>query len=198
MFLNIPKIEASMHLKAMCLVALVALVGGCETGSDDAASSSTGGAGGMGSEAGMGGMGDASSLSGSGSGAVSRESIMALEEALVDVGDRVFFGYDQYDLSAEGRETLAKQAALLQKLPGANVLIQGHCDERGTREYNLSLGARRATAVMDYLIVLGINPDRIETVSYGEERPAVVGSNDSAFAKNRRAVTVVVGGAAAS
>jgi peptidoglycan-associated lipoprotein len=182
----------------MCLVALVALVGGCETGSDDAASSSTGGAGGMGSEAGMGGMGDASSLSGSGSGAVSRESITALEEALVDVGDRVYFGYDQYDLSAEGRETLAKQAALLQKLPGANVLIQGHCDERGTREYNLSLGARRATAVMDYLIVLGINPDRIETVSYGEERPAVVGSNDSAFAKNRRAVTVVVGGAASS
>jgi peptidoglycan-associated lipoprotein len=197
-FLNIPKIEASMHLKAMCLVALVVLVGGCETGSDDAASSSTGGTGGMGSEAGMGGMGDASSLSGSGSGAVSRESIMALEEALVDVGDRVFFGYDQYDLSAEGRETLAKQAALLQKLPGANVLIQGHCDERGTREYNLSLGARRATAVMDYLIVLGIDPDRIQTVSYGEERPAVVGSNDSAFAKNRRAVTVVVGGAAAS
>ena len=116
----------------------------------------------------------------------------------MDVGDRVYFGYDQYDLSAEGRETLAKQAALLQKLPGADVLIQGHCDERGTREYNLSLGARRATAVMDYLIVLGINPDRIETVSYGEERPAVVGSNDSAFAKNRRAVTVVVGGAASS
>jgi peptidoglycan-associated lipoprotein len=78
------------------------------------------------------------------------------------------------------------------------VTIEGHADERGTREYNLALGERRATAVKDYLVALGISPSRVRTLSYGEERPAVVGSSEAAWAKNRRAVTVVVGGVAGS
>jgi peptidoglycan-associated lipoprotein len=131
--------------------------------------------------------------SGSGSDSVSRESLPAAE-ALVDVGDRVYFGYDQYDLSAEARATLEKQAALLRKYPAVDIIIQGHADERGTLEYNLALGERRANSAKDYLVALGINPARIRTVSYGEERPAMVGSTESAFAQNRRAVTVVAGG----
>ena len=178
-----------MRVKAMCLFALVALVGACETSSEDSASSSTSGSGGSGAMA---------ASSGSGSGSVTRESVLPPEEALVDVGDRVFFGYDQYDLNAKARATLEKQAALLRKHAATKILIQGHCDERGTREYNLALGARRASSAKDYLVALGINPSRIQTVSYGEERPAVVGSNETAFAQNRRAVTVVAGSAAGS
>ncbi len=182
-----------MCFKAVGLFAIVALVGACETSSEDGASSSTSGAGGVDSASAMGGM----SGSGSGSDSVSRESLPAAE-ALVDVGDRVYFGYDQTDLSAEARATLEKQAALLRKYPAVDIIIQGHADERGTREYNLALGERRANSAKDYLVALGLNPSRIRTVSYGEERPAMVGSNESAFAQNRRAVTVVAGGAPSS
>ncbi len=120
------------------------------------------------------------------------------ERALVEIGDRVFFGYDRYDLSAEARSTLDRQARLLTAQRPINVIVEGHCDERGTREYNLALGERRSNAVRDYLIALGISPSRIRSVSYGDERPAVVGSGDDAWAQNRRAVTVVVGAAAGS
>jgi peptidoglycan-associated lipoprotein len=87
---------------------------------------------------------------------------------------------------------------LLNKYPAITVVIEGHADERGTREYNLALGERRASAAKNYLVALGVDPGRIRTVTYGEERPAVVGSNDGAWVQNRRAVTIVVGSAAGS
>lgn len=113
------------------------------------------------------------------------------QDLVVNVGDRVFFGYDRHDLTSDARETLEKQARWLRRYPHLNVTIEGHADERGTREYNLALGDRRATAVKKYLLALGIDGARITTISYGKERPAVPESNPSAWAQNRRAVTVV-------
>jgi peptidoglycan-associated lipoprotein len=113
--------------------------------------------------------------------------------ALQRVGDRVFFDYDRHELRPDAQETLQRQAALLLRWPDLPVLIEGHCDERGTREYNLALGERRAEAVRSYLIALGVDAGRIGTVSYGKERPAVDGSEESAWALNRRGVTVVAG-----
>jgi peptidoglycan-associated lipoprotein len=121
-----------------------------------------------------------------------------LERELVSTGDTVYFAFDSYALDSQAQSTLDRQAALLSKSAVIPLTIEGHTDERGTREYNLALGDRRATAVKDYLTALGINPSRIRTISYGEERPASVGSNEAAWAKNRRAVTVVVGAVPAS
>jgi len=108
-----------------------------------------------------------------------------------NIGDRVFFSFDGYDLSPEAQSTLTKQAGWLQKYQNVAVTIEGHADERGTREYNLALGDRRANSVRNYLIANGIQPSRITTISYGKERPAVPGHDESAWAQNRRAVTVV-------
>ena len=116
------------------------------------------------------------------------------DDLVANVGDRIFFGFDKYNLNPKAREILAKQAAWLQKYPSVTVLIEGHCDERGTREYNLALGERRANAVKDYLVALGASPGRIKTISYGKERPEAMGSNDQAWAQNRRGVTMVSGG----
>lgn len=113
------------------------------------------------------------------------------DDLVVNVGDRVFFGYDSYALTAEGRQTLLAQARWLQQYPNLSIIIEGHADERGTREYNLALGDRRGNAVKDYLIALGVNPSQISVISYGKERPAVSGSNEAAWAQNRRGVTVV-------
>ena len=107
------------------------------------------------------------------------------------VPDRVFFATNKSSLTTASRATLRKQATFLRKNKSLNVTIEGHADERGTREYNLALGEKRAQAVKNYLIGLGINPDRVSTISYGKERPAVVGSNDGAWAQNRRSVTIV-------
>lgn len=106
-------------------------------------------------------------------------------------GDRVFFAFDKYDLDDTAQATLRKQGDWLKKYPSVNVIVEGHCDERGTREYNLALGERRANAAKNYLVALGIDAGRIETVSYGKERPAVVGSDESAWSQNRRGVMVV-------
>ena len=106
-------------------------------------------------------------------------------------GDRVFFAFDRSDISSEARQTLSRQADWLRRYPNVTVTIEGHCDERGTREYNLALGERRAQAVKNVLVALGIPAGRISTLSYGKERPAVVGSTEDAYAQNRRAVTVV-------
>ncbi len=114
----------------------------------------------------------------------------------VNVGNRVLFDYDRYNLRPAAQATLERQAAWLKSYSNVTVTIEGHCDERGTREYNLALGARRANAAKDYLVSLGINPSRITTISYGKERPAVLGSNQDAWAQNRRGMTVVTGGAA--
>ncbi|SDF55077.1 peptidoglycan-associated lipoprotein [Limimonas halophila] len=110
------------------------------------------------------------------------------QDLVVDVGDRVFFAFDKSSLSDEAKQTIERLAAWMRENADTTITIEGHADERGTREYNLALGARRASAVKDYLVALGINPNRLQTVSYGEERPAVLGSNEEAWAKNRRAV----------
>jgi peptidoglycan-associated lipoprotein len=115
------------------------------------------------------------------------------EDLVVNVGDRVFFDLDRSNVRSDARATLDKQSAWLKKYPEVTVTVEGHCDERGTREYNLALGNRRATAVKNYLVATGINPNRITTISYGKERPAVVGSNEQAWSQNRRGVTVVTG-----
>lgn len=129
--------------------------------------------------------------------ATSTETEIATETdpdtALQQVGDRVFFDYDRYELRPEAQETLQQQALLLQRWADLPILIEGHCDERGTREYNLALGERRAETVRSYLIALGVDAGRIRTVSYGKERPAVDGSDESAWALNRRGVTVLAG-----
>ena len=106
-------------------------------------------------------------------------------------GDRIFFAFDRSDISPEARETLSRQADWLRRYPNVTVTIEGHCDERGTREYNLALGERRAQAAKNVLVASGIPASRISTISYGKERPAIVGSTEEAYAQNRRAVTVV-------
>ena len=109
-------------------------------------------------------------------------------------GDRVFFGLDRHDLSPEARTTLRRQAAWLASYPGARILVAGNCDERGTREYNLALGARRANAARDYLISQGVDASRISTTSYGKENPTCTQSSEQCWAINRNATTTLVGG----
>ncbi len=113
------------------------------------------------------------------------------QDLVVNVGDRVFFGFDRYDLTSEAQRTLEKQAEWLKRHSHVRVTVEGHCDERGTREYNLALGERRAQSVKSYLVALGVPSGRIHVVSYGKERPAVLGANPAAWAQNRRGVTVV-------
>ena len=135
-----------------------------------------------------------SSSSSSSASAASNADNSALEAAraeLVSIGDTVLFGYDSSQLSADAMATLDAQAALLNAKPSFRVKVEGHADERGTREYNLALGERRASAARDYLVAKGVDGSRIRIVSYGKERPAAVGSNEEAWAKNRRSVTVL-------
>ena len=106
--------------------------------------------------------------------------------------DRIFFNTDRFDVDPEDMEVLRSQATWLQRYPQVRVTLEGHCDERGTRDYNLALGERRANAAKNYLASLGISPSRISTISYGKERPDAVGSNEEAWARNRRAVSVTV------
>lgn len=112
-------------------------------------------------------------------------------DLVATVGDRVFFDFDKSDIRADSRTKLDAWADWLKKYPQVTAVIEGHCDERGTREYNLALGERRASAAKNYLVAKGIAAGRLQTISYGKERPAVVGSNEAAWAQNRRAVLVV-------
>jgi peptidoglycan-associated lipoprotein len=160
-----------MFKKLLCLMAALVLVSACDTtGSND-------------------GEGGANGAGGKGANGAARPGTQ--EDLVVNVGDRVFFSFNESTLSTEAQATLDRQAAWLKKYPSAKVTVEGHCDERGTREYNIALGERRATAAKNYLVAAGISAARISTVSYGKERPAVVGSNEAAWAQNRRAVTVV-------
>ena len=109
----------------------------------------------------------------------------------IPVPDRVFFGFDSSVLSPGAQNTLELQASWLRKNPNGHIAIEGHCDERGTREYNLALGERRAASVRNFLVNLGIRPSRISTISYGKERPAILGSDEEAWSQNRRGVTVI-------
>jgi len=113
------------------------------------------------------------------------------EDLRVNVGDTVHFGYNEYNIEEADRAILQRQATWLQKYPSVRVTVEGDCDERGTREYNLALGERRAQAVKNVLVAMGLPASRISTISYGKERPAVVGSSEDAYAQNRRAVTTV-------
>lgn len=118
----------------------------------------------------------------------------SIEHFVQTAGDRVFYALDRHDLTDESRATLRRQAAWLASYSDARILMAGNCDERGTREYNLALGARRANAARDYLISQGVDPSRISTVSYGKERPTCNNSNESCWAVNRNAMTTIVSG----
>jgi len=120
------------------------------------------------------------------------------QDFAVNVGDRVYFDNDQSTLSPEAEETLRKQAAWLQQYPGVTIQIEGHADERGTREYNISLSARRATTAREFLIAQGVDPSRISSIAYGKERPVALCDAEQCWSQNRRAVTVITGGAKTS
>ncbi len=159
-----------MKYKAFGFLAALALLSAC---ADNGAS--TGAATGSGANA-----------SGLGSAAPGSQ-----QDLVANVGDRVFFGYDQNNLSSDARATLDRQAAWLQRYAQVTVQMAGNTDERGTEEYNLALGQRRANAARDYLVAQGVSGSRIRTISYGKERPAAVGSDEQAYAQNRNAITSV-------
>ena len=114
-----------------------------------------------------------------------------LASELVEVGDRIFFGYDESIITDQCAETLQQQYQFLIRNPDLSITITGHCDERGTREYNLALGERRASAAKNYLISLGISSNRISVISYGKEKPAVEGHDETAWTQNRTAITFI-------
>ncbi len=119
----------------------------------------------------------------------------SLDDFRVNVGERVYFDLDQYRLDSDDQEILKRQAAWLGAYPNVRILIAGNADERGTREYNLALGERRADAVKSYLVSLGVSPSRVDTVSYGKERPIAAGSNEQSWAVNRNGWTQIISGA---
>ena len=114
-----------------------------------------------------------------------------LASELVEVGDRIFFGYDESIISDQSADTLQQQYQFLIRNPDLSITITGHCDERGTREYNLALGERRASAAKNYLISLGISSNRISVISYGKEKPTVEGHDETAWNQNRTAITFI-------
>ncbi len=167
-----------MRFKIVILMAVAGLLGACSTAptSETAAVSGTG------------------ATSGTTTGAATKASTIkpgSEQDLKVNVGDRVHFAFDRYDLRPKARTTLQKQAAWLKVNKDVTITIEGHADERGTREYNLALGERRANATADYLKSLGVAGSRIAIISYGKERPVNPASNEAAWAQNRRAVTVV-------
>lgn len=176
-----------MRFKLLALLAAAALIAGCETAPEESAAAS--GAGGQ-----------QAAVSSSTDAPAQRVGPVpgSNEDFVVNVGDRVFFDFDKYDLKSEAQEVLKKQAAWLQTHSRVTITVEGHADERGTREYNLALGERRANSVKDYLSALGIARTRVNTISYGKERPVALGHNEAAWAQNRRAVTTITGGAAGS
>ncbi|WP_282606707.1 peptidoglycan-associated lipoprotein Pal [Pelagibius sp. Alg239-R121] len=168
-----------MRLKFLTLIAAAALLSACASDDETAATS--------------GNSGQATAPTTEGTAPVQSTAIAGptpgtQEHLTVNVGDRVFFDTDRSDLSADSREVLEKVAVWMNSYPVATVTVEGHADERGTREYNLALGERRANSVSDYLVALGVSPNRVQTVSFGKEQPAVLGSNEEAWAQNRRGV----------
>ncbi|MGD9538024.1 MAG: peptidoglycan-associated lipoprotein Pal [Alphaproteobacteria bacterium] len=168
-----------MRIKWLAPLAALVILAACESTPEEGAttdSQATTGADASGSQTG-----------------VSETSIVpgSQEDLAQNVGDRVFFDFDSSVLSPRARQTLEAQAAWLNRYPNVRFMIEGHCDERGTREYNLALGERRAAAAANYLIALGVDASRISTISYGKERPYALGSDEDSWAQNRRAVSVV-------
>jgi peptidoglycan-associated lipoprotein len=119
----------------------------------------------------------------------------SMQDFIVNVGDRVYFDYDQFTVRADAEPVLSSQASWLNRYPSVSVRIEGNADERGTREYNLALGARRASSIKDFLVSHGVSASRIETVSFGKEKPIDPGTTEEAFAKNRNGHTAITGGA---
>jgi peptidoglycan-associated lipoprotein len=113
----------------------------------------------------------------------------------INVGDRIYFIVDTSTLTPEAQETLRRQAAWLRQYPNVTIQVEGHSDERGTREYNISLSARRATATREFLIAQGVPGNRISSIAYGKERPVALCDAEQCYSQNRRAVTVITGGA---
>ena len=186
-----------MIYKILLSVFMVAFIAACSTTPKDTADSS--GSGSTGTSSIDLSSGDAAILEdlintplGGPSSASASSSIEpgSQEDLIINVGDRVFFAYDSAELDADAQELLLYQAAWFKEHDILSITIEGHCDERGTREYNLALGEKRAQAVKNYLNGLGVFPV-INTLSYGKERPAVVGSNEGAWSQNRRSVTQV-------
>jgi peptidoglycan-associated lipoprotein len=165
------------RLFAICAVAF--LFTACETASNVAGDSASGSSS------------SSATAAGSSSSSTTAATQMSDAEKLAQVGNTVYFGFDSSELAAEAQAILDRQAAFLNVNPTMVVIVEGHADERGTREYNLALGDRRAVAVRDYLLAKGLNASRIRTVSYGKERPAVTGSNEGSWEFNRRAATVL-------
>ena len=173
-----------MRLKLITMFAAAALVAACSTAPEQSAGSGgTGGA--AGGTTGAAAAGQASTPP-------ATQLVPGSQQDLVaNVGDRVFFDYDQFTLKPEARRTLDRQAEWMGRYPNVRLSIEGHADERGTREYNLALAERRAKSVKDYLVSKGINASRLTSISYGKERPVALGSNELAWSQNRRGVSVV-------
>lgn len=136
---------------------------------------------------------ETASTGGSGAGTTTGSSIRpgSQEDLVANVGDRVFFNTDESTVRADQRPVLERQARWLAQYPQVQLTVEGHADERGTREYNLALGQRRANSARDTLVSLGVASSRLSTISYGKDRPAALGSTEEAWAQNRRAVSVV-------
>ena len=154
-----------MNMKILGALAAVSLLAACSSGDQNAAAT------------------------GAGAGAGPRPG--SQEDLVANVGDRIFFDTDRSNVRADQRATLERQAAWMGRFPTVQVAVEGHADERGTREYNLALGQRRANAARDVLVAGGVAAARVTTISYGKDRPAALGSNEQAWSQNRRAVTVV-------
>jgi len=163
-----------MKIRILTMVAAVALLAACS--SDDTAN--------------KGGVSNANTAPKT---ATQGPGIVAGSQAdfVANVGDRVFFAFDKSDVSPEARQQLTAWVAFLKKYPQDNLTVEGHADERGTREYNIALGEKRANSVKEFLVAQGVQASRLKTVSYGKERPAVLGSNETAWAQNRRGVGVI-------
>ena len=162
-----------MHRKIFVVLGFLFGLAACSSEQQPAAPQALGGPGGAG------GIGSRAAVPGS------------QQDLEASAGDRVFFAFDRSDITPEAQQTLTRQADWLRRYPNVTVTIAGHCDERGTREYNLALGERRAQAAKNVLVALGIPASRISTISYGKERPIVVGSNEEAWAQNRVAITTI-------
>ena len=184
-----------MLQRLIALAAVAFFVAACETASqtstDSAGESSSSTASSSASTSSSSGSSGSSSSSSSGSASGTAGGVDSAEDKLAAVGNTVYFGYDSAVLDGNSQATLYRQAAFLKGNPSLTVTIEGHCDERGTREYNLALGERRAAAARDYLLAQGIDPARIRVISYGKERPVASGSNETSWSKNRRAATVL-------